>query len=74
MTRQTEHSYLVVMIDHGRRGLEAIVQPEITRREVISRIQTGEYRDIAFIHLIRDCTVTDVTAEILEAAGQLQEA
>ncbi len=29
--------YFVVMIDYGRRGREAIVDPEITRREVISR-------------------------------------
>ena len=29
--------YLVVMIDYGRRGREAIVDPEITRREVVSR-------------------------------------
>jgi hypothetical protein len=29
--------YFVVMIDYGRRGREAIVDPEVTRREVISR-------------------------------------
>jgi hypothetical protein len=26
--------YFVVMIDYGRRGREAVVDPEITRREV----------------------------------------
>ncbi len=30
--------YFVVMIDYGRRGREAVVDPEITRREVISRV------------------------------------
>jgi hypothetical protein len=30
--------YFVVMIDYGRRGREAIVDPEVTRREVISRV------------------------------------
>jgi hypothetical protein len=39
--------YFVVMIDYGHRGREAIVDPEITRREVISRIASGEYRNIA---------------------------
>jgi hypothetical protein len=34
--------YFVVMIDYGRRGREAIVDPEITRREVVSRIVSGE--------------------------------
>ncbi len=33
--------YFVVMIDYGRRGREAIVDPEITRREVISRVVSG---------------------------------
>ena len=42
--------YFVVMIDYGRRGREAIVDPEITRREVVSRIASGEYANISFIH------------------------
>ena len=46
--------YFVVMIDYGRRGREAIVDPEITRREVISRIVSGEYKNISFIHEIAD--------------------
>jgi hypothetical protein len=71
------------MIDYGRRGREAIVDPEITRREVISRIVSGEYRNISFIHEIADSAVDDVTAEILaeaalpelpEAAANLQAA
>jgi hypothetical protein len=61
--------YFVVMIDYGRRGREAIVDPEITRREVISRIASGEYRNISFIHEIADCAVEDITAEILREAA-----
>ncbi len=66
--------YFVVMIDYGRRGREAIVDPEITRREVISRkvisrIASGEYRNISFIHEIADCSVEDITAEILNEAA-----
>lgn len=74
MTRPTEHSYFVAMRDHGRLGLEAIVQPEITRRGVIERIASGEWSDVVFVHHIRDCTVEDVTAEIMEAAGVMEDA
>ena len=63
--------YFVVMIDYGRRGREAIVDPEITRREVIARVASGEYRNISFIHEIADSAVDDITVEILaEASGQ----
>jgi len=61
--------YFVVMIDYGRRGREAIVDPEITRREVISRVASGEYRNISFIHEIADAAVDDITAEILAEAA-----
>ncbi|MCA6117895.1 hypothetical protein J6524_23895 [Bradyrhizobium sp. WSM 1738] len=60
--------YFVVMIDYGRRGREAIVDPEVTRREVVSRVASGEYRNISFIHEIADYSVEDVTAEILGEA------
>ncbi|MCA1455300.1 hypothetical protein I6F35_19115 [Bradyrhizobium sp. BRP22] len=61
--------YFVVMIDYGRRGREAIVDPEITRREVIARVVSGEYRNISFIHEISDSAVEDVTADILADAA-----
>lgn len=61
--------YFVVMIDYGRRGREAIVDPEITRREVVSRILSGEYTNISFIHEIADRAVEDVTEEILAEAA-----
>jgi hypothetical protein len=61
--------YFVVMIDYGRRGREAIVDPEITRREVISRVASGEYGRISFIHEVADCAVEDVTDEILAEAA-----
>ncbi|MGA2993154.1 hypothetical protein [Bradyrhizobium sp.] len=60
--------YFVVMIDYGRRG-EAILDPEITRREVISRISSGEYANISFINEIADSIVEDVTEEILSEAA-----
>ena len=61
--------YFVVMIDYGRRGREAVVDPEITRREVISRVASGEYKNISFIHEIADAAVDDITAEILAEAA-----
>lgn len=61
--------YFVVMIDYGRRGREAIVDPEITRREVVARIASGEYRNVAFIHEIVDSVVEDVTESILAEAA-----
>ena len=68
-TRACRMQYFVVMIDYGRRGREAIVDPEITRREVISRIVSGEYKNISFIHEIVDRSVEDVTEEILAEAA-----
>ena len=61
--------YFVVMIDYGRRGREAIVDPEITRREVVARVASGEYRNISFIHEIVDLAVEDVTNDILSEAA-----
>jgi hypothetical protein len=61
--------YYVVMIDYGRRGREAVVDPEITRREVVSRVASGEYRDISFIHEIAERSVEDVTEQILSEAA-----
>jgi len=64
--------YFVVMIDYGRRGREAIVDPEVTRREVVSRVASGEYRNISFIDEISDGAVSDITAEIF-AEAQISE-
>jgi hypothetical protein len=61
--------YFVVMIDYGRRGREAVVDPEITRREIVSRVASGEYKNISFIHEIADRSVDDVTSEILAEAA-----
>jgi len=61
-------SYFVTMIDHGRKGREAVVDPESTRRDVIARIVSGEYpRDrILFIHEISDdARPVDILADIL---------
>ena len=67
----------IVMIDYGRpyvgkrgpSGCAADVDPEITRREVISRIVSGEYTNIRFIQEVRDGIATDVTLEMQVAAS-----
>ena len=94
MSNHISHNYFVVFRDYGRRGLEAVVQPETTRRidgngtviaagheavvdpdisraEVIDRIASGEYRDIAFIHHVDGGLVEDVTVELIDAADAL---
>jgi len=65
--------YFVVMIDYGRRGREAVVDPEVTRRQVISRVASGEYRNISFIHEIAENSVEDVTEAILTEAALPQD-
>lgn len=67
-------SYFVAMIDYGRRGLEAQVDPEITRRSVIGRLQSGEWTNVAWVHHIHDGICEDVTDELFAAAGLAQEA
>jgi hypothetical protein len=61
--------YFVVMIDYGRRGREAVVDPEMTRRDVVARVASGEYSNISFIHEIDDRSVEDVTTDILAEAA-----
>ncbi|MGJ4947928.1 hypothetical protein [Bradyrhizobium sp. HKCCYLS20291] len=61
--------YFVVMIDYGRRGREAVVDPEMTRRDVIARVASGEFSNISFIHEILDHSVEDITADIMSEAA-----
>jgi hypothetical protein len=73
--KRTSHKYLVVMCDHGKRGLEAIVQPENTRRMTVEMIANGDYSNIVFIHEVDDFYIEDVTLDLLnEAESQLREA
>jgi len=66
--RKPNHSYFVVMIDYGRRGMEAVVDPEITRRGIIDRLKSGEYKNVVFIHHIDAGLVEDVTSELIDEA------
>lgn len=69
-----DRSYFVVMIDFGSIGREAIVDPALTRREVVERIRSGEYDRIHFIHHVRVSDdgaghAIDVTNDLLSEAG-----
>jgi hypothetical protein len=69
--KRTSHSYFVCMIDHGTRGFEAIVQPERTRRDIVSMLAHGEYQHVAFIHHVDGLFVEDVTNELFDEAEVL---
>jgi len=62
--------YFVVMIDYGNKGREAVVDPELTRANVVERLRSGEYQNVEFVHHIADGLVEDVTHEMIEAAEQ----
>lgn len=62
-------SYFICMIDYGHRGLEAIVDPEITERGVVARLSCGEYTNVAWIHHVHDGAVEDVTDDLMGRAG-----
>lgn len=66
--QKISHSYFVVMEDHGKLGLEAIVQPEITGREVVDRIKNGDYKNIVFIHHVDGLQVEDITDDLIRQA------
>jgi hypothetical protein len=73
-TRPISHSYYAVFIDYGRKGLEAIVDPEVTRRGIVDRIRSGEYKSISFIHHIEGGHAFDCTDELMNDAGVSLEA
>jgi len=70
-SNRVNHSYFVVMEDFGKRGWEAVVSPETTRRGIVALIAGGNLRDIVFIHHVNGMSIEDVTEEIMTevAAG-----
>ena len=63
--------YFVVMEDFRSAGQEAIVHPEHNRAEIIRRLKSRDYKDVAFIHEIVDGIATDVTLELISEARGL---
>jgi hypothetical protein len=63
------YDYFVVCIDYGRKGREAVVDPDLTRAAVVDRIRSKEYSPIAFVHHVHGEHCEDITNEILSEAG-----
>lgn len=72
--------FYILMIDFGKgprkpMGMEAVVQPELTRRAIIEQardiIKSGD-REIAFVKFIDGNFCEDVTAEIIAEASAME--
>jgi len=69
--REISFSYFVIAIDYGRRGLEAIVNPELTRRGAVELVRTAlrQGDEIAFAHYVTmNDRPEDVKADLIDAA------
>ena len=69
--------YHIVLIDYGKRGLEAIVHPEDTRRQIVEQVRDiFASNDLSLVHVkfIDGNYCEDVTADILAEAEQLETA
>jgi hypothetical protein len=74
--KKISHSFYVLMIDYGKKGLEAIVSPEQTRRSIIEEVRgiISEGRNsVAFVKFVDGNWICDVTDEIMSEA-QLEDA
>jgi hypothetical protein len=73
--RQTRHSYFVLMQDLGRRGREAVADPELTREDIVDRLRRRDYHGaVAFVHHVEVDEegrgfVADVTNDLLLESG-----
>lgn len=70
--------YYTVFVEYDQlgqfSGVEAIVDPELTRADIIDRLRSGEYASktsrVVQIDHTCDGLTDDVTAEMIEAAEQ----
>jgi hypothetical protein len=60
--------YYVVLVDHGKLGREAIVDPEMTWTGALDAVRAaaGDGHPICFVHHIHDGVVEDRTQEALD--------
>jgi cell division protein YceG involved in septum cleavage len=62
------------MIDYADRGLEAVVNPEHTRRDIVAMLKSGEHKHVSFIHHVDGLFIEDVTDELFDQAeSELRE-
>ena len=77
--------FYILMIDYGKNypgktgpsGLEAVCQPELTRRAIIEEArdaQRSATRSVAFVKFVDGNFIKDVTADILAEAEQMEAA
>lgn len=74
--------YFVVLIDYGfqdgaHRGMEAIVKPEATRRQIIEEVRdvmSCDHRTLVHVKEIDGNYCEDVTADICAEVEQLEMA
>lgn len=69
--KRTSYQYFIVMCDYGKRGLEATVQPELTRRAIVEQLASGESKHVVFIHHVDGLFIEDVTDELFDEAEAL---
>lgn len=68
-------SYFVICVDYGRKGREAIVDPEMTFRGAVEKVREtiGDGKEIAFAHEITFINgshhVSDVKDELINRAN-----
>lgn len=61
-------SYFVVMRDFGALGHEAIVDPNLSRSDIVNLICSGEYDNVVFVHHINAGIAFDLTDELMAEA------
>jgi hypothetical protein len=71
-------TYFVICIDYGRKGREAIVDPEMTFRGAVDKVREvlGDGHEIAFAHEVTFMNgshhVSDVREELINRANDLR--
>jgi CO dehydrogenase/acetyl-CoA synthase gamma subunit (corrinoid Fe-S protein) len=71
-------NYYVIAVDYGRKGREAIVDPEMTFRGAVEKVREiiGDGREIAFAHEVTFMNgshhVSDVKDELINRANDLR--
>lgn len=66
MFNPNQPSYFVVMIDYGKIGREAAVNPEMTRRGAVDRVREamGDGHSVPYVHHIHDGVCEDISEDV----------
>jgi hypothetical protein len=78
MQRTTNIRYFVICVDYGRKGREAVVDPEMTFRGALEKVREiiGDGNEIAFAHEVTyiggSHHVSDVRDELINRANDLR--